>query len=328
MKTKTGTVTSVQLAELCGVSQGTVDRALNDRPGISPKTKERILKAAEEHGYIKNMNASFLSSGKAKLLGLVVFNFNNEFFAQLAAAVEKRARELGYSVMMAVSNTDIAEEKRAVERMLSFGVDGVLLCPVSFGEEYDEMLCRYNKPIITVSNKAGENIPFVGANEYEAMQEMTEHVLSEGYKNTALYIPPMRYLGETNIYAQRLRAEGYKNTVSKCGGSAQIFISEDDVINYVKNSSEKTAVLCASDIYALKLLKRFQKAGVKVPQDVGLTGFDNISSLDFFAKRLTTVNYPISEIGEAAAEQLINIIEDKQTEMPVCKCGLVPGETL
>ena len=88
-------ITSLELAALCGVSQGTVDRALNNRPGISEKTRHRILQAAEENGYVKDMRASSLVSGKSGLLGLVLFDLRNEFFAQLATAAEARARELG-----------------------------------------------------------------------------------------------------------------------------------------------------------------------------------------------------------------------------------------
>jgi len=325
---KIGTITSVELAKLCGVSQGTVDRALNNRAGISPKTKEKILKVAKEYGYIKNMNASFLSSGKTKLLGLVVFNFNNEFFSELAAAVEKKARENGYSVMIAVSNTDAAEEKKALERLLSFGVDGVVLCPVGFGSKYEKLLYEYNKPIITVSNKAGESLPFIGADDELAMMKITEYAISRGYESTLLFIPPMRFLGENNIYAQKARAEGYQNAIDKNNTKGQIITSEDDVVECVKSRSEKTAVLCASDIYALKLLKRFKKEGIKVPEDVGLTGFDNIESLDFFEKRLTTVDYPIGRIGEIAVEQLLGIIEGKEPKSHIAKCEIIQGLTL
>ena len=93
MTKKRGKITSTELAKICGVSQGTVDRALNDRSGISPKTKERILKAADEYGYIKNMHASGLVRGRSMLLGLVVFDLKNEFFSQLATAVEAEARQ-------------------------------------------------------------------------------------------------------------------------------------------------------------------------------------------------------------------------------------------
>lgn len=328
MKNKIGTITSVELAEFCGVSQGTVDRAINNRPGISPKTKERVLKAAKEYGYIKNMNASFLSSGKTKLLGLVVFDFNNEFFAELTASVEQKATELGYSVLISVSNKNIDKEKDAIERLLSFGVDGVILCPVGFGAEYEEIISKYQKPVMMVSNKAGEKFPFIGADDEIAMMNITNQVVEKGYKNTVLYIPPMRYLGQTNIYAQKIRADAYKKVIEETKVGGTIVTLEDDVIANIKNSGEKTAVLCASDIYALRLLKRLKKEGLNVPEDVGVTGFDNIASLDFFEKRLTTVNYPIKKIGETAVEQLLNIIEDKPTKSYSLECTVVQGETL
>lgn len=324
---KIGTITSVELAKLCGVSQGTVDRAINNRAGISPKTKEKILKIAREYGYIKNMNASFLASGKTNLLGLVVFNFNNEFFTQLTAAVEQKASELGYSLLISVSNSDVNKEKETIERLLSFGVDGVILCPVGFGAEYEELISRYQKPIITIANKTGDTIQFVGANDKAIIEQVTENAFLKGYEETVFYAPPLRFLGATNIYAQKMRAEGYKKAINKLGEKEYIFTYEDDVISFLKNHNKKTAVITASDIYALRIISRLKKEGMKVPNDVGVCGFDNISSLSLFEKKLTTVNYPITEIGETAVEYIINSINGNQTTIPDLKCNVILGET-
>lgn len=325
---KAGTITSVELAKLCGVSQGTVDRALNNRAGISPKTKDKILKTARQYGYIKNMNASFLASGKTKLLGLVVFNFNNEFFAQLTAAIERKASEFGYSLLISVSNFDINKEKEAIERLLSFGVDGVILCPVGFGAEYEAFISRYQKPIITIANKAGDSIPFIGADDKAILEQITEYAFSKGYEDVVFYTPPLRFLGATNIYAQKMRAEGYKNAIKRLSKKEYVFTSEDDVINYLKNHNKKIAVVTASDIYALKLMSSLKKEGKSNPNDVGVCGFDNISSLSLFEKQLTTVNYPITEVGEAAVEYIINFINNNQATVPDLKCNVVFGETL
>ena len=92
-------ITSTRLAAICGVSQGTVDRALNGRPGIKEETRRRILQKAEELGYVKDMRASGLVRGASWLIGLVLFDLRNEYFAQLASAVEARARALGYTVV-------------------------------------------------------------------------------------------------------------------------------------------------------------------------------------------------------------------------------------
>ena len=131
---KAGTITSVELAKLCGVSQGTVDRALNNRAGISPKTKDKILKTARQYGYIKNMNASFLASGKTKLLGLVVFNFNNEFFAQLTAAIERKASEFGYSLLINFLSTSFIEDELMYGGFItntSYLVLNILFCSIN-----------------------------------------------------------------------------------------------------------------------------------------------------------------------------------------------------
>ena len=97
-------ITSDKLARLCGVSQGTVDRALNNRPGISPKTKQKILQTAKEHGFIKNQYASSLSRGTSNLIGVVMLNLKNEFFSQLLTSIESTARSFGYTTAIMLSD--------------------------------------------------------------------------------------------------------------------------------------------------------------------------------------------------------------------------------
>lgn len=165
-------ITSTRLAAICGVSQGTVDRALNGRPGIKEETRRRILQKAEELGYVKDMRASGLVRGASWLIGLVLFDLRNEYFAQLASAVEARARALGYTVVLLLTDRDPARERDSVRRLCGLGADGILLCPAGRGEAYEQWLRGLRVPLVTVGNRLS-GFPHAGVWEEAAMATLS-----------------------------------------------------------------------------------------------------------------------------------------------------------
>jgi LacI family transcriptional regulator len=112
------------------VSQGTVDRALHNRPGISAETRERILLTARQLGYRPDQLASSLVRGRTMTIGLVLFDLYNRFFAQIASAVEENAKSRGYFVYLTLTRKDLGEEKSCIERLAGRRVDGLILCSV------------------------------------------------------------------------------------------------------------------------------------------------------------------------------------------------------
>lgn len=127
-------ITTEDIARICGVSRGTVDRALNNRPGISPKTKEKVLKVAKELGYRPNMIACSLAKGHTMSIGVVVFDLNNEFFAQLLNSIEIRARELGYFTYLVLTQKDPKVEKECLSHLVDRNVDGIILFSINKGD--------------------------------------------------------------------------------------------------------------------------------------------------------------------------------------------------
>jgi len=124
-------VTMEMIAEICGTSRGTVDRALHGRKGINPKTREKILKVANELGYHPHLIARSLVKERTKTIGMIVFDLYNRFFAQIVNAAEEKARELGYSLYLTLTNKSLEEERRCIERLVGWRVDGIILSPVN-----------------------------------------------------------------------------------------------------------------------------------------------------------------------------------------------------
>ncbi len=304
-------VTSNVIAEMCGVSQGTVDRALNNRPGISQKTRERILETAEKLGYRPHLLARSLAKGCTMTIGLVVFDLYNRFFAQLANAIESSARQQGYIVYLTLTDKDGDAEKACIEHLMSRQVDGLILFSVNQGTEFGEYLKNLKIPLVTLGNRIQEEFPFIGIDDYRAMKDAALHIAHKGYERIIYISPPLAYRKKSNIYAQEQRLYGYLDALKESGkGREPITIEGRDYLQKLDSINLKdggrTAVLCSSDIYALEVLRHLEARGLSVPEDVGLMGFDNIDMLRYVKPSLATVSYPFEELGVKALECVLN----------------------
>lgn len=319
-------ITSDELARLCAVSQGTVDRALNNRAGISEKTKRKILETAEKCGYIKNMRASALVKGKSGILGLIVLSFNNEYFASLATSIEKSAEKLGYSTMIAQSFSSIEKEKQSIKRLCGMGADGIIMCSVGKGSDYAKFLNSLQKPILGVSNKLEGGFPFVGIDDYSAMRESVFYAAKRKYKKLVLYSPTLKFEKSANIYAQRSRYDGFLSATQELNLRQSVCLNQEEVLSEIKR--EKCAILCTSDYFALKLMQYLKE--FEVGKDYALMSFDNIEALNFIKPRLTSVNYSTAEIGEACVKMIVSKIMDNKfvTNDYLANYQIIEGETM
>ena len=192
-------ISTAQLARICGVSQGTVDRALNNRSGISDKTKKMIVDTAISYGYRPTLDKNI------KQVGVIVFNLNNEYLTSLITEIEFALRKIGYTATVMLSHYDKEYEIECIKKLYSSGVDGIILCSVNSGDKFESFVSTLNIPIVCVGNKV-EGIPYVGIDDYAAMKEMTEFVLKKAYDNVVYFSPALKY---SDAYAQKMRFEGF-----------------------------------------------------------------------------------------------------------------------
>lgn len=122
-------ISTTKLAKLCGVSQGTVDRALNNRKGISEKTKERILAVAKQYGYRPNIHARSIAGGRSMLIGIVVFDLNNQYFSDILMRIEEYCAKKDYSAVVMFTDKDPKKEIECIKNLYHMAVDGIVLCP-------------------------------------------------------------------------------------------------------------------------------------------------------------------------------------------------------
>ncbi len=292
MKPRPFGITTTQLAKICGVSQGTVDRALNGRKGISPKTKEAVLKAARDYGYRPNIHASRLSGGKSHLIGIVVFDLDNEYFSDLVMELEALCRPAGDCAVVMFSHKDPAREKECLQQLWFLGVDGIVLCPVSQGKGFAEFLRSLQTPVVTVGNRI-QGAPFVGIDDEKAMQEATCHALQYGYEELLYVTAALPKQGEVNAYAQQMRLKGF---LSAAAAVPHRVAERVETVEEMLPTERRAAILCSTDYFALQLLPLCQQG------KAGLMGFDNSSVLPRCGVQLDSVAYDSRGTAKAALD--------------------------
>lgn len=228
-------VTIKDIATICGVSLGTVDRALNNRKGISEKTRKKVLQVAEEMNYKPDYMARSLVIGKTMTIGVVLFDLYNRSFAQLLNAIELKARELGYFVYITLTDKDPDNELQCIDYLVNRRVDGIILLSVNKGKDFDTYLRGINIPILTIFNYVSDEWEYVGIQEREAMKEGFEYIVSENFKNFIYISPPLAYAGKSNIYTQEERLSGFLEGLSESNmTSIPVIIKDNEYINVLE----------------------------------------------------------------------------------------------
>ena len=250
-------ITTTQLARICGVSQGTVDRALHNRNGINDETKERILTIAREYDYYPNVQMGDQST--SMLIGVVLFDLYNEYFSKLAMSLVKEARKFGYSIIFQFSEKEVKNEKKALEYLDYIGVDGIVLFSIgSDDEEYKNYLFSLKKPLVLIGNKLFD-LPFVGIDDTNAMYDLSRKFAENAPSGDILYYAPVLKKQLHTSNAQRMRLNGFVQAMNAIKKSYRIVTDVEDL-------SCNNGIICATDYYVLQVLKHLGNSQKRRPR--------------------------------------------------------------
>lgn len=310
------TIKDIALA--CGVSEGTVDRALNGREGIKKETKEKILQMAKEMGYRPNHLASCLARGSSRTIGVVCAGLGNPFFSSFVEAIERMAYENGYYLNLILTHGSREKEMEGIRYLADRQVDGLIIIPLGFGEEYEQALLGLQIPIVTVYNRLSGKFIHVDVDGRLIMKNAVHQIVEKGYGRIA-YMDlgyGTEWAGQNNRYSLNQRRLGYEDGIRQEKlGDPVIFPKCDwDLIQkFLQEGSGKPAILCGYDNLAIRVLNMLRSHGVSVPEEVGLMGFDNIPILDSISPRLCSVDCEIKDLGKKAFLALLQLIKKDDT---------------
>jgi len=311
------------IAVIARVSVMTVSKALRDEPDVSDNTRSKIKALAAQMGYVPDSSAQGLRTKTTKLFGLVIPATTNPIYARMVMAIEERAYELGYDLLVAHTLNKPEREDLVLRRLLSRRVDGLFVTPVyRFEAEariYQEIAAR-KIPTVLLGPPAPfcKHFPSVEIEEQLASYNVTKHLLALGHKKIAYFTGP------TAAPWAHDRFEGYRRALREAGlqpDDKYVFQSgntiEDGVnaaLQMLNENCQPTAIQAVSDLVAIGAAETLLQQGVRIPEDISLAGFGNILLAEHFRVALTTVRQPKLRLGLAAVEMMMGLIRGESVQ--------------
>lgn len=309
------------VAALAGVSVGSVSNVINRRESVRPDVRERVEAAIAQLGYKPNPTAQALRRGTSPLVGVAVFDLTNPFFMEAAAAMERVLSREGYIMTLSSTHASVREERDLLEALGRQAVRGVLLTPADSSHEAATRLVEEGTPVVLFdAADAPEGLPSVSIDDRAGAALAIEHLLALGHQRICFLNGPadmrqslqrlagvrdavehwQRLTGSDNVRLTVHNAEAY---TAQAGYAAAEEAAE---ARAASEGSAPTAVFCANDLLAVGVMSALRVAGVSIPDDVSVIGFDDIPLAAQMPVPLTTIRQPMDELGAAAAELLLS----------------------
>lgn len=298
------------IAKIAGVSIATVSRTLRHPDKVSESTKRKVVEAMQKHKYRPNAMATSFRSAKTHKLLVLVPNLANPFFATLIRGVEDHAQKKGYSVLLGDTRGDVESEQVYLDLVHSKQADGVIqLTPYS----PEKSFLPEGIPLVGAAGCEGEPYPSVRIDNIAAAKAVTDFLISQGHRRIAV----MSGLADNRHTIDRV--QGYRKSLEQHGiefnpsliveGEFTMVSGQIAAAQILQMSELPSAVFCLNDDMAISAMQAFKAAGMEIPHDISIVGFDNIEYSKYCSPSLTTIEQPAIEMGRIAAKQLINLIE-------------------
>jgi DNA-binding LacI/PurR family transcriptional regulator len=323
------------IAMEAGVSHTTVSRALRGSSLISEKTTKKIQETARKLGYLPSAAARSLRTNRSQALGVIVTNIDDPYFSEVLQGIEEVAQSNDYSLFMAASQRDPKREAMIVQAMQQHRVDGVIICSTTFSDEQSRHFSKYGIPIVVINNQAVEDYRYsIYHDDVGGSSQLTRHLIELGHRKIA-------YLGNSDSgRTTQDRLWGFRQEMDAAGlPLLEEYIFETPgsepeksvlAVNYLLSLSNRpTAIVCFNDMMAIGMLKDLQERRIRVPEEISITGFDNIVFSNYTNPPLTTFDQPKRFIGQKAAELILSLLDSTaKVRVPEQKIQVLKGKLL
>jgi len=320
---KTRPAVMADVARRAGVSHQTVSRVLNDHPNVRPETRERVRRAIDELAYRRNSSARALVTRRTNTLGVVAFDTTLYGPASTLFGIEQAAREAGYFISIVSLKTITAKSvSEALDYLAEQSVDGVIvIAPQRTAAEALAALPAA-VPVVAVEGGQAPDRPVVCVDQRAGAAAATQHLLDLGHRTVWHIAGPMDWL------EAEARRDAWRDTLASAGAEQPDVLSHGDwsprsgyeagrlLVERRAAGEDITAVFVANDQMALGVLRALREAGLDVPRDVSIVGFDDIPEAEFFSPPLTTVRQDFAALGRNSIGVLLDQIEDGGSHPP------------
>lgn len=313
--------TIVDIARKLNLSKSTVSRVLTGHPSVSEKTRQAVLELAEQLDYQRNMLSVSLLNKKSNTIGIIVPEFMSSYFPQAIMGAQEVAAQMGYNTVICHSNETYETEVANTRLMLANQVDGVLVSLTKETRNFDHLKIFERKgiPIVFFNRVCDDmDVPKVVVDDYEGAFRAVEHLIKRKKKRIA------HLAGPDSLLISVKRLKGYRDALKKYN----IPIDEELIIPYdltiakvkiyvnhlLRLSNPPDAIFAINDPTAIEALQIVKKKGLDVPKDIAIVGFSNDLASGLIDPALTTVSQPVKEMGQTAAQLLIDQINRDVSE--------------
>jgi LacI family transcriptional regulator len=326
--TRSGRPTIRDVAKAAGVSIGTVSAVINNRSLVADDTRRRVLSRITELGFEPNNSARSLKRGRISSIGFVVPDLGNPFFAAVAEGIQREIADRDILLVLCITWASAERENYYAHVLRTQRLDGVIYLSGTGLPSPSLMELAERRSVVFVDERLpGLNIPFVNAANRSGARAVAAHVLEAGHRRLAIIDGPPR------LWTSEQRLAGYREAIAAAG-------VDPDAIEVVtgdygeqsgyqaamqllarRRELRPTAILCANDLMAIGVIRYCREISLRIPEDISVTGFDDIPGAEFLDPPLTTVAQPGREMGAAAAGLLLHGIgavpePPRQTEFP------------
>lgn len=319
MKKRRVSIKDIALA--AGVSHPTVSRALRNQGRMSEITRTRIVAIAEEMGYTPSLVARGLVTRRSHTVGFVVANFADPFHGDLAEGIEEEAARHGYDMFIASTAVDPERELQTVRSFQGRQVDAILISSSRVGSRYTELLSEMEIPIVLINNHAdGEALHAVNHDDYGGARGLMAHLLGRGRRRIA-------YLGNARAgRANSERRRGWADALAEAGLAPEVLALGPNgrspggvegalaLLDAAQScwSGPPDAIFCYNDTMAMGALTSLRRLGLRTPEDVAVTGFDDVDAATYALPALTTWRQPRRQMGVEAMRMVLALLEPSQ----------------
>lgn len=308
------------IAKYLNISTSTVSRAINGHPEISDKTKKLVRNAVEDLGYIPNRYAQQLVGCGGLTVGFTIPDINDSFFAKCAVGAEEVICQQGHDIAYHSIQRNTSRLCEFLLRAKEFRYDSVIITPEYWDDEMFQQIARTQMPTVILRRKTPDaitDIPYVDSDHYGGVRELCRHLMALGHRHIAFITYDAIVLNE--------RRQGYEDAMLRAQLPQYIYqcqrtTNSDQVIplgyggmkEVLRKYPQVTAVIGANDMLAIGAMQALHEAGVSVPEEMSVAGFDNRSICALFNIQLTTVEQPLQELGRLAAEMALRLAKNPQ----------------
>jgi LacI family transcriptional regulator len=311
------------IARAANVSIATVSRTINHVPTVNPEIAKRVWQAIDELDYFPNTQARALVSGRSKLFGLIVSEITNPFFPELIQGFEDIAVEHGYEILVSSTNHDPRRMSHCIRRMLERKVDGVAIMTFGIEEPLLDQLAKRNVPLVFIDiGPKRPGISLLKVDYHHGIRQGVQHLASLGHRNIAFISGP------ATLHSAQSRLTAFSTSLKECGiaphpewivegnHTMEGGIAAMERLLAANAKKMPTAVMCSNDMTAIGVLHKLYRAGLRVPDDLSVIGFDDIHITEVTIPPLTTVQMSRFELARAAVTALRAHVENPDDPAP------------